>query len=410
LTRKTNFTAMTSTWREHTPRARTRSPSTRARLLRAATTLLFVLATCVSAACGSGAAEAPPADLVEVRQGEVVHRTNATGRIVPREEVFVRSLVAGQLVELNARPGDVVKAGAHIATIRIVADPVMLGEARAQVQLADAKLARASREHARLAGLKTGTSLSAREAAAAEDDERMASTELAAAKERLRLIAEGVAHPGAGRSTRVTATVAGTVLATPVAVGDFVSDMNSYRDGTTIAVLADMGKLLFKGLIEEAHVGKLKLGMPAEVRVGALPDQVSKGTLSWIAPRASVEQSGAPISASSTAASVAPLTASTTGITRFEVWVALNELQPGLRAGYTASAELVLDRSNNLPVVPESALRFDQGKAFARVWQNNGKPRERTLTLGVSDGVRVAVRSGLKVGERIAPYPDDPSP
>jgi len=287
---------------------------------------------------------------------------------------------------------------------------VMLGEARAQVQLAEARLARASREHARLAGLKTGTSLSAREAAAAEDDERMARTELSAAKERLRLIAEGVAHPGAGRSTRVTATVAGTVLATPVAVGDFVSDMNSYRDGTTIAVLADMSKLLFKGLIEEAHVGKLKLGMPAEVRVGALPDQVGKGTLSWIAPRASVEQSGAPVSASNTAASVAPLTASTTGITRFEVWVALHELQPGLRAGYTASAELVLDRSSNLPVVPESALRFDQGKAFARVWQTNGKPRERALVLGVSDGVRVAIRSGLKVGERIAPYPDDPSP
>jgi HlyD family secretion protein len=376
---------------------------------------LRVLALCWAAGafagCGTGNAEALPTNMIDVRLDEVVQRTNATGRIVPREEVFVRSLVAGQLVELRVRPGDVVKAGTHIATIRIVADPVMLGEARSQVQIAEAKLARASREHARLAGLKSGTSLSAKEAAQAEDDEHIASTELSAAKERMRLIAEGVANPGAGRSTRVVATISGTVLATPVAVGDFVSEMNSYRDGTTIAVLADMSKLLFKGLIEEAHVGKLTVGMPAKVRVGALPDKLSQGELRWIAPRASVESSTAPAQATgSTAVNVAPLTASTLGVTRFEVWVELSDPPSGMRAGYTASAELELERATKAPVVPESALRFERGKVYARVLGKGGKLEERALTLGVSDGVKVAVRSGLKPGDRIAPYPDEPSP
>ncbi|HEX6240903.1 MAG TPA: efflux RND transporter periplasmic adaptor subunit [Polyangiales bacterium] len=362
-------------------------------------------------ACGTGNAEALPANMIDVRLDEVVQRTNATGRIVPREEVFVRSLVAGQLVELRVRPGDVVKAGTHIATIRIVADPVMLGEARSQVQIAEAKLARASREHARLAGLKTGTSLSAKEAAQAEYDESIAGTELTAAKERMRLIAEGVANPGAGRSTRVVATISGTVLATPVAVGDFVSEMNSYRDGTTIAVLADMSKLLFKGLIEEAHVGKLSVGMPAKVRVGALPDTLSHGELRWIAPRASVEMSAGPAQAAgNTQVSVSPLTASTQGVTRFELWVELRDPPGGMRAGYTASAELTLERANQVPVVPESALRFERGKVYARVLGKSGKLEERALSLGVSDGVKVAVRSGLSAGDRIAPYPEEPTP
>lgn len=362
-------------------------------------------------ACTSGAAKAP-ASVVEAKQGDVVNRIRATGRIVPREEVFVRSLVAGQLVQLRAKAGDVVEAGQHLGTVRIIADPVQLGEARAQVQLAEAKLTRASREHTRLSALKTGTSMSAREVAQAEDDERIARTELDSAKERQRLIAEGVAHAGAGRSTRIVATVGGTVLATPVAVGDFVSDMNSYRDGTTIAVLADMSKLLFKGQVEEAHVGSLHVGMPATVRVGALRDQVAEGKVAWIAPRASVEQSasgsgGAASGGGQTNSTIAPLTASTAGITRFEVWIELTNVLRDMRAGYTASAELELSRADGVVLVPEGVLRFDGKASFVRVVGKDGSVEERKVKLGVSDGAQVEVTEGLRVGERLAPYPEE---
>ncbi|MET0340325.1 MAG: efflux RND transporter periplasmic adaptor subunit [Polyangiales bacterium] len=355
---------------------------------------------------------AKPPELLTVTRGEAVYRAESNGRIVPREEVFVRSQVSGQLVEMNVKAGDAVRKGEQIALIRVIADPVQLGEARAQVRVAEAKLMAAKRELSRLDMLQDGMGLSSQEAAKTADLARIAETELAGARERLRLIAEGVASSQGGRSTRVIATIDGTVLATPVAVGDFVGDMNAYRDGSTIAVLADMTRLVFKGQIEESHVGKLRLGMPATVNVGALPGLSASGKLTWVAPRATVEQgatsAGSPAQSSSgSGAAVAPLTASTAGITRFELWVELDRAPPDMRAGYTASAELVLDRRENVPVIEERALRFEKGKVFARVYGADGRTEEREITVGVSDGITIELVSGIAVGEKVAIAPSE---
>lgn len=348
-------------------------------------------------------------ELLTVTRGEAVYRTESAGRIVPLEEVFVRSQVAGQLVDMKVRPGDPVEQGQHLATIRIIADPVMLGEARSQVRVAEARLATAARELSRLRQLKSGMGLSSQETAKAEDAEHLARTELEGARERHRLIAEGVASSSGGRSTRVTAAIAGTVLATPVAVGDFVGDMNAYRDGSTIAVLADMSRLVFKGHVEEAHVGALRLGMPAQVTVGALPAAKLPGKVTWVSPRATVEQGSSAASANGgggaaqgSGTAILPLTASTTGVTKFEVWVTLDHPPASMRAGYTGSAELTLDRRQNVPVIHERALRFENGKVFARVWRKDRQAEEREVKVGVSDGITIELVSGLEVGEQVA--------
>jgi HlyD family secretion protein len=382
------------------------SDASRTGLAKVAMWLSLVLALCGGAyLLFPKRGDAP--ELLTVKLGDTVFRTEATGRIVPREELFVRSLVSGQLVELRVRPGDAVKKGAHLATVRIVADPVMLGEARAQVRMSEMRLAAASRELARLSPLKPGTALSGKEVAKAEDDERLARTDLEGLKDRLRMIEKGVANSESGRSTHITATIDGVVLATPVAVGDFISDMNAYRDGTTIAVLADMSHLLFKGQIEEAHVGKLSLGMPAVVRVGALPSTTTQGRLAWVSPRATVESASGPNAPSaSSSAAVTPLTSSTAGITRFELWIELVNAPSGMRAGYTASAELTLERRTQVPVLEERVLRFDRGKVFARVLGKEGRFEEREIQVGVSDGIKIEIVSGLAPGDKIAAYAD----
>ncbi|MET0284758.1 MAG: HlyD family efflux transporter periplasmic adaptor subunit [Polyangiales bacterium] len=349
-------------------------------------------------------------ELLTVTRGEAVYRTESAGRIVPLEEVFVRSQVAGQLVEMKVRPGDQVEKGQHIATIRVIADPVILGEARAQVRVADARLETAVRELTRLRQMKSGMGLSVQESAKAEDNERLARTEAEAARERQRLIAEGVASSNGGRSTRVTASITGTVLATPVAVGDFVGDMNAYRDGSTIAVLADMNRLVFKGHVEEAHVGSLRVGMPAVVTVGALPGTKMPGKLTWVSPRATVEQGASSASSNgggggasqSSGTQIMPLTASTTGVTKFELWVELDQPPAGMRAGYTGAAELTLDRRQNVPVIHERALRFENGKVFAKVWRKDRPAEDREVVIGVSDGITIELVSGLDVGEQVA--------
>ncbi|HEX5657096.1 MAG TPA: efflux RND transporter periplasmic adaptor subunit [Polyangiales bacterium] len=348
--------------------------------------------------------EDPP--FVTVTRGDIAARTLASGRIVPREEVFVRSLVAGVLAELHVQAGDQVKKGQQLALVRVVADPVVLSEAHGRVKLAEEKLARAQRELDRLARIQDGVGLSGQELAKAEDALREARTELDSARERELFVKQGANREPGTRSTRIVAPVDGTVLAVPVAVGDVIGDTNSYRDGTTLAVVADMSQLLFKGQLEEAHVGKLKLGMPANVRVGALEGATTPGTLRWIAPRATIESSSGGASASPTAGSNAqqltPLGANSAGITRFELWVALEKPPAEARAGYSATAELTLAERKDAVLVEERALRFSGSEIMANVIGPDGSTREKKLEVGISDGLRIEVKSGLAPGERVA--------
>lgn len=328
---------------------------------------------------------------MRVRLGDVVVKAQATGRIVPRQELFVRPLVSGMLVELAVRPGDVVRRGAVLATVRILADPVALGDARAQVEVARARHARAARELDRARAQSARDLIAAQALDLAVGDEAVARAELTAALGRAQLIARGSAGGSALRSNRVLAPVDGTVLAVPVNVGDYVSETSGFRDGTTVAVVADMGDLLFKGQIEEAYVGQLRLGMPVAIRVGALPAESLRGALQWISPRATIEQAGG-----AAAGGVQALTASSAGVTRFELWAAVARPPGAVRAGYSASAEVELARVTQVPVIEESALRFDGAAAYA---QPCGGGPERPVTVGVSDGVRIQVTGGLSPGD-----------
>jgi HlyD family secretion protein len=190
------------------------------------------------------------------------------------------------------------------------------------------------------------------------------------------------------------------VLAVPVAIGDVIGDTNPYRDGTTIAVVADMNDLLFKGQIDEAHVGKLQLGMPATVRIGALEDSAVPGTLRWIAPRATVEAAG-PVAPSATASPVTPLNATSAGITRFELWIKLESPPEHARAGYSATAELTLEERKHVLTIEERALRFEGNKTSCSVLTATGQTESRDLEVGVSDGLEIEVLSGLSEGERV---------
>lgn len=335
-------------------------------------------------------APAPPQGL-HVRRGDVVLKAQATGRIVPRQEVFVRPLVSGMLVELAAHPGDRVRRGDLLATVRILADPVALGDAQSQAELARVRLTRATRELARARAGSSRDLIAAQALAQADDDARLARAELDAAQARVQLIARGTATTGALRSNRVLAPIDGTVLAVPVNVGDYVSETGSFRDGTTVAVVADMTDLLFKGQIEEAYVGQLRLSMPVSVRVGALPGASLQGTLQWISPRASVESvTGAP-----PPPGVQALTASAAGVTRFELWASIARPPGEVRAGYSATAEVELARADHALLIEESAVRFADGKAY--VLPCHGAERE--VRVGVSDGVRIEVLDGLRDGE-----------
>lgn len=367
----------------------------------------LVLAASGAAAAALAFGESPPpaarAEFTVVR-GDVTERATAMGRIVPRQEVYLRSAVPGILRELKVRPGDAVAAGDHVATIEVVADPVRLHQATGEERAAELRLAQARREHQRLVSLSRlqPGSVAPADLDAARDAVELADLALGTARRTVQLVREGSAGRGLA-STRVTATVSGTVLEVPVAVGDFISEASTFRDGTVLAIVADMQELLFRGLLDETPVGRLSPGAPVTVRVGALRGRTYAATLEYIAPRATIE-AASPAPPPGGAADARRAAWTPGGLTRFEIHARLErgEALEAVRAGFSATAEIELERRTGVVLVDDGALRFDGDRVSVLVRTAAGRLESRVVELGLSDGLRTEVLGGLEEGEVVA--------
>ncbi|MEM9189562.1 MAG: efflux RND transporter periplasmic adaptor subunit [Myxococcota bacterium] len=329
-----------------------------------------------------------------VERGSVVERTVVVGRIVPRDEVQVRPTINGLLTEVLVTPGQSVEEGELVATVRPVADPVSLANARNRVDRAVIRLEAAQRDVARRNAANRGgaQAVSREQVNRLEDDVALARTDLAAARREVTLLARGSSSAEGQASTRVVSPISGTVLDVPVTVGTFVSATNSFRDGTAVALVAEMDDLLFKGRVDEAHVDALRIGMRLELQVGARSGERLTAVLEHIATQASIR--GAEDSESAAAGG---------GVTTFEIWASLDsgELDQ-LRSGYSATAEIIVDQREDVLLVDEGSLVFNGGSAFVYVVNEQKELDRRPVQLGLSDGMRIEVLEGLDLGERVA--------
>jgi len=198
----------------------------------------------------------------------------------------------------------------------------------------------------------------------------------------LEIIRSGSAGGAASANTNIRATVPGTILEIPVEEGFQVIASNSFNAGTTIATIADMNKMIFEGKVDEAEVGKLRVGMPLEVSLGAIEDQILDAQLKFIAPKGNEEQ----------------------GAVQFIIEADLF-LKDSIfiRAGYSANASLVLERKDSIMVVSESLLQFDRKteKPYVEVLTGEQKFEKRDIKIGISDGINVEVLSGLSLEDKI---------
>jgi HlyD family secretion protein len=194
------------------------------------------------------------------------------------------------------------------------------------------------------------------------------------------------------KSTRVSnvviSTVEGTVLDVPIKVGTSVIEANTFNEGTTIASVADMSDMIFQGRVDESEVGKIRVGMPVAIAVGALGSERFEGTLEYIAPKG-VEKDGT---------------------IEFEVKAALR-LKEGvmIRANYSANADIILERRDHVLTINESVLELEQGSAFVEVETKPQHFERREVKLGLSDGINVEVLSGLDLKTRLKKPNGDPS-
>ena len=327
--------------------------------------------------------------------------TVVTGKIEPRNEVNVKPQISGIIAEIMKEAGDHVQAGEVIARVKVIPDMQQLSSAQARVRLAQVNAGQAKTDLDREQVLFDKGLVSADEYDKIRQVYRQAREEVTAATDQLQVVRDGVSRSNASASsTLIRSTITGLILDVPVKVGNSVILSNTFNDGTTIATVANMNDLIFRGNIDETEVGSLVAGMPMQITIGAMQNLQFDATLEYISPKA-VESNGAnqfELKAAVLQRQIAngqkapqPLGEGRTGASQ-------------IRSGYSANANIVLAEVKQALTIPESAIEFSEGKTFVYVIKGDGDKKEyerRSVKTGLSDGIRIEIVSGITKKDRV---------
>ena len=310
--------------------------------------------------------------------------TIITGKIEPRNEVNIKPQISGIISELLKEPGDYVNAGDVIAKVKVIPDMAQLSSAEMRVRLAEINLKQAQTDFEREQNLFNQKLVSADEFDKVKISLNQAKHEKLAAQDALEVVRDGVSKSNAkASSTLIRSTISGVILDIPVKVGNSVILSNTFNDGTTIATVANMKDLIFRGNIDETEVGQLVNGMNMKITIGALQDLKFDAALEYISPKA-IESNGT---------------------NQFEIKAAVKLVEGGkIRSGYSANAEIVLDKADKVLCIPESAIEFSGDSTFVYVIKGKGKNKtyDRTFVeTGLSDGVNIEIKKGVTAKDKV---------
>ena len=308
----------------------------------------------------------------------IERNTVLTGKIEPRDEIEIKPQISGIISEINVEAGDLVKEGDVIAKIKVIPEASQLSSAQSRVSTAEIELTDATAKFKRDKELFAKDVISREEYETSQKNYNKAQEEVEAARDAYNIVREGVSRLNAKESnTLVRATITGLILDVPVKVGSSVIQANTMNDGTTVAKIADMNKLIFKGKVDETEVGQLRVGMPMDITIGAMPDLHPLATIEYISPKG--DDSG--------------------GANTFEIKAALVlDDVTGLRSGYSANAKVALERAQDVMTVPESVVTFEGDSTFVFVMTDSlPKPEyKRTpVKTGLSDGINIEIKEGI---------------
>jgi len=327
--------------------------------------------------------------LIDVTRGQITEKAVAVGEIEPRVEFRIKSKISGIVRRCFVEVGQAVRAGDPLFEIAPDPTPTELVAAERELESRESAFRRAQADWQRVSELGRQGVVSREELDTRREAFELARIELGRTRDNLALIREGRID-GRGRELEsvIRAPAAGIVLQRAVDPGDPVVPLTSYQEGTELATLADMGDLLFKGTVDEIDVGKLRIGLPARLRIGALPEALVTGRLTRIAPQA-IERDNAKL---------------------FEVEIELGpESEAELRAGYSANADLIIREKQDVVVIPERLVRFEDDGAATWVEvpgdTPGSEPRRVDIATGLSDGLNIEVVSGLSEGDRVVQRP-----
>ena len=289
--------------------------------------------------------------------------TVATGKVEPRDEILIKPQISGIVDEVFKEAGQSVKKGEVIAKVKVIPELGQLNSAESRVRLAE---------------INEDQLISREDYEKGEVAVKQAREENQTAKDNLEIIKEGITKNSASfSSTMIRSTIDGLILDVPVKAGNSVIMSNTFNDGTTIATVANMNDLIFRGNIDETEVGRIHEGMPIKLTIGALQNLTFDAILEYISPKG-VETNGA---------------------NQFEIKAAITVPDTvQIRSGYSANAEIVLQRASKVLAVPESTIEFSGDSTFVYIMTDSVPQQkfERTqVTTGMSDGIKIEIKKGV---------------
>ena len=319
-------------------------------------------------------------EVVTPKRDSVETKTVATGKVEPRDEVLIKPQMSGIISEVLKEAGQMVKEGEIIAKIKVIPEMVQLNSAESRVRVAKISLEQIEATYKRDKELHDQGVISKEDYETSLANYKKAQEEAENAQDALEIIREGISRKSASSSTtQVRSTITGMILDVPIKVGNSVIQSNTFNDGTTIASVADMNNMIFRGKVDETEMGRIHEGMPIKLTVGALDSRTFDAMLEYVAPKG-VEENGAVL---------------------FEIKAAVQMPED---AFISANAEIVLKRASDVLTIPESCVEFSGDSTFVQIVKQE-KPEQlfekRPVTVGLSDGIKIEVKEGLTENDKI---------
>ncbi len=312
----------------------------------------------------------------------IVKKTVATGKVTPLEEIEIKPQITGIIDKIMLLEGAEVNKGDLIATVRVVPNEQSLISAKGTVDNIKIRLSNAEVSYKRNKNLFEKGVISRQEFENIELTYKQSLQDLKNAQNNYQIIKKGSSGSGASANTNIIAQMSGTILEIPVKEGDQVIQSNNFNAGTTIASIADMSKMIFEGKVDESEVGKLISGSDIEVSIGAIEGKKFPAKLNFIAPKGTEEN----------------------GAVQFKIKadVSLDD-EFFIRAGYSANADIILEKKDSVLSIKEALLKFDKKteEPYVEVKKADGEFEKTILKLGTSDGVNVEVLEGVTEADEI---------
>ena len=324
-------------------------------------------------------------ELISPERRTIVKRTTVAGSMEARKMLDVKPQATGIISRLLVEPGDKVRAGEVIGTVRIIPDMAQLNEAKSRIAAARISLEETKREYDRVQSLYKDGVVSREEYEMKRSQLASARESVAAAESQVQVITRGQSARSGGISvTDLRSTMTGVVLSVPVREGASVSGTSAFTEGTTVARIADMSDIIFRGFIDETEVAMLKTGMDIELSLGSMQEVAIPARLDYISPEGEMQN----------------------GAKMFEVKATAHVPDSvTIRSGYSANARIVLGTAKDVLSCNETCIAFEDGKPYVYVLTSDPDDtshqqfERRAVTIGLSDGLSIELKSGVKAGE-----------